>query len=842
MLAPPPAVRGMFAFLLIFLLPLQTLSQRVKQYIYTHYKTADGLASTIVNNAVQDHKGYIWLSTINGLQRFDGNKFISFRNDRGNRSTIPFDDVTYIYEDKGKNLWVLTADNRVGIFNTSNFRYKEIPIRKNRQFPVYMNKQFIETPDGRLLLHIRTDQVYAYHPQTQEFLPDNKTIPFPKNYQVNHIAQDQSSNKYWLATDSGLAVFNSVTGRLSYHGNNSENESIINVYGKERRLTYVSVDSRRRLLYVQWPRTSDHPVLKSINLKTGNLAQFDLKEQYGYGYNEIKASLEQRNGRTWIYGMPFLAELVDSSNQFLQFVKKEPDTELGIKFNNIYSLYEDRERNVWICTDNGLYVFNPDAHLFDNYRLSRPGQNTPIDTRVQTAIQLTNGSIWLGTINFGLFCYDRDFNPQPVPASIVAHQKDLSIWQIFQHSKNGFVWMFMEGGKIVIYNPANRQSEAFTLPFFDQTLVSQVTEDHDGNLWIGTQGGQIIRWNYQATSRIVKEFYLVQSAERIHKLFADKQGYIWAGTYGRGVLKIDPRSNKIVQQISKGAGKNSLWNSTATDIIQYDDSLLLISTDALNLLNTNTNKIQQISTHNGLPSNTVLSSMKDLNGILWLGMINGLCRANLQKGSYIVYDRNDGILDDNFNLGGAFKLSDGRLIFASEQNFLVFDPSRLKFGGSPFDVHITDFKLSNISLPVDSLMKLPKVNLSYNQNSLVVEFNALNYNKLNKLSYYYQLEGLDDDWIKSDDRHQAIYSYLPPGKYTFNARTKNADGSFSEKIASLAITVYPPFWKAWWFYGSLALVAVVAFYLVDRERAKRQAALQRVRSEIASNLHDDVST
>src|SRR5690348_4427079 len=103
-----PPFKKIFILLAIFLLPFFCLSQQTQQYIYTHFKTTDGLASTIINNVVQDHKGYIWLSTINGLQRYDGNKFLTFRNDKNNPSSLPADDITFVYEDQNKNLWVLT--------------------------------------------------------------------------------------------------------------------------------------------------------------------------------------------------------------------------------------------------------------------------------------------------------------------------------------------------------------------------------------------------------------------------------------------------------------------------------------------------------------------------------------------------------------------------------------------------------------------------------------------------------------------------------------------------------------------------------------------------------------
>jgi hypothetical protein len=123
----------------------------------------------------------------------------------------------------------------------------------------------------------------------------------------------------------------------------------------------------------------------------------------------------------------------------------------------------------------------------------------------------------------------------------------------------------------------------------------------------------------------------------------------------------------------------------------------------------------------------------------------------------------------------------------------------------------------------------------------VIEFSALNYSKLAKLDYYYQLQNFDTAWIKSDDRHQAIYTYLPPGKYRFKVKTKNVEGAFSPEISYLHITVKPPFWKTWWFYCAIAASIVLVLYFLDKERMKRLATLHNIRSSIVSQLHQDVS-
>jgi signal transduction histidine kinase len=150
-------------------------------------------------------------------------------------------------------------------------------------------------------------------------------------------------------------------------------------------------------------------------------------------------------------------------------------------------------------------------------------------------------------------------------------------------------------------------------------------------------------------------------------------------------------------------------------------------------------------------------------------------------------------------------------------------------------------RLWDRSLPVDSLAALEQLQLSYKA-YVTIEFSALNYNKLNKLEYYYQLEGLDTAWVRSNDDHRAVYSFLPPGGYTFRLRTRDVSGEWNPGEASLRIFVTPPFYKSWWFVLSLLLLGAAVLYVLYRERIRRLVTLHNIRSDIANHLHKDVST
>ena len=811
--------------------------QQPEQFVFTHYRLADGLASNIVNNVVQDEQGFIWLSTHSGLQRFDGNKFITFKSTPGRSNTLPADEVAQVYLDRNKNLWVLTADNKAGIFNKQTFEYREVPIHESSREKLHIEKTFIETANGELLLHFRkTAKLFQYNKKKDAFLPSS-LIPFPAGRAVNYIYHDKVSQAFLLSTDSGLVVrYLKSPGVQS-----AEVSSFLKAAAGERYLNYLHISASRQLFFEQWPKDVTHPVLKVVDLKSGRKKQMDLQLDYGLGYHQIRAVLEQRNGRQWVYGLPFIAGYANATGS-LQFLKKDYNKEKELKFNQVHSMYEDQQRNIWVCTDYGVYLFNPDAQLFHNYTLTTSKRFT-VEGKAQTALQQANGELWIGYRDLGLFRYDRNMHPLSLHAALAPLVNMRSVWDLHRHSKTGAIWITMQGGRLAVFDSVTQKAQLLSPPACERRAITTVTEDREGNLWLGTQGGNLVKWDYKTGAKeLAAGFSLVRKTGVVEKLFTDSEGYIWVATVGEGLLKIDPRTSRVVTQLTmEGPEGFRLWNNNPKDMIQFNDSLLLVAAGVLHRVNLHSHKVTHITNRDGLPSHTVQSLATDRDGLVWLGTMNGLCVTDLAKQSFTVYDQRDGLLNDQFNTSGAHQLHDGSLLFTTLESFVVFDPSFVQRKQTTGKAFITGFAVMNNSLSVDSLLKLKQIDLAYNNNYVAIEFSAFNYSQLTKLEYYYQLQGFDTTWIRSDNRHQAIYSYLPPGDYRFRIKTKNLAGEESPEVAYLNIQVDPPFWLTWWFFCLLLAVVSIVLYILYRERIKRLVSLQNVRSDIASHLHKDVS-
>lgn len=828
----------------LVLLSLVGLTQHRREYLFTNYSTSNvGLATNLINSITQDENGYMWFATYNGLQRFDGNKFITFRNSSDNNKTIPHNNIKNLFFDNHNRLWLAGNDNRIGFFNTTQFSFKEISIQERKPETSYIPKHFFQTYNGQLLLYEEKGNIYRYDDKAVQFILYNDFIKLPPRWKQNHITWDSFQHKYWIACDSGLVLFNPANKRLSYRGHNIENDPVIKRFENEKGIANLLVNNNNTISF--FVRYDTLYRLYYYNRNTGHATIENPGEKLGLNFFEIHGMFHQRNGRVWVHGVKLFAQWLPEEALFLP-VSSFHNAEYKIKSNYVNIIFEDRESNLWVATDNGLFLFNPDGQLFSSHRLAHPMEKPKDEEDVLTmsTFQTMDENIYIGSWQKGLFIYDKHFNPKQLPSALQALTKYLTIWGIHEHSKTGMLWFSIEdqgNRKLAIYNPKRGTIEWLTNPVFEGSPIINFEEDKEGNLWMGTKGGHLVKWNLQLETRnINKGFVLISKVSgSVRETYKDQTGYIWAVTTKSGLLRIDPKRNSIVRNYTEASGSDQL-SSGIVDLLQYNDSILVVATETnLNLIHLKTNTITSISIADGLPANTIRTIQKDKQGILWLGLLGGICRANLEKKTFTIYDRKDGIPYDNFVSVRGLLLRDGQLVFSTSENLLIIDPSKAVQSVRPSPPVITSFHLANKPLSIDSLLK-QEVKLNYDNSSISIGFSNLSFLKEKKQRYYYMMEGLDKDWVHADATKQAQYNYIQPGTYTFHVKSVNEDGIASSDFATLKIVVKPPFWKTGLFYGILAILGLLGLFLIDRERLKRLREVQQMRSQIAVDLHKDI--
>lgn len=834
-------MRNVYLALLFFVwVPLCVFGQQARQYSFKHFSTLNGLVSNSANAIVQDKDGFIWIATTHGLQRYDGNTFLTFKSAEGDASSIPTSNIVSLYKDKKNRLWLVGDNGSIGVFDTKKFEFHQAQAPKG--VTATQQQYFVELPSGELLLLSHDGNIWVYDEKSSRFTAAKEKLPVPAGWKISHVIWDHSIQKFWISSDSGLVQMDPATRRLNYRGHNKTNDPVISAVENIKGITDISIDRSGGVLGVIQERSSIAPHLFYYNPKTRRVTLSKLVDDLGVWHIHTDGFLSQRSGRIWLFGMPFLAEWNSTQGRFQPVIKGAESQQNGY-FNKVAHALEDRESNIWVATDNGVLLFNPDAQVFSNYDLVRPGEPVSYDL-VQAIAEADDGRIFVGTWRGGMYSYDKNLVPIPLPAVLKARGRELSVADMQEHVPTGDLWITQEGGRIDVFHPKTNAVTTVMDTLFDRSTIRQITEDTSGNMWFGTQGGRLIKWDYQRSGGNVKKGYSLAADKLgiIRKVHYDYQGFIWVGTAQNGLYKIDARTNKIVHRFTMdGPEGERLFSNAIKDISYYNDTTLLVAAGCLNIVNKKTYKVQFIGTKDGLPSNTVESVQKDKNNIVWMGMTNGISRLNLEKKVISYYDRRDGINYDKFIQTGVRQLSGGRIFFFTDHNFMVFDPANVSPKAQPPRPFITSIKIAGQPLSVDSLLNAKRLVLKYNNASISIDFSAMSFLTQQKLHYYYKLEDLDKDWIHTDRPITATYNYLPPGQYTFYVKCESIDGVPNENMAKFTISVRAPFWLTWWFYGLIALTFIGVWLLVDRERINRRKSLLQVRSEIASNLHNDIS-
>jgi len=825
----------------LLLLAINAAGQGARQYTFSHFGVSSGLASNEATDGLQDERGFIWVATNNGLQRFDGQRYLSFHHEKGNPSSIPHNFITQLLLDKKKNLWVLTGNGKVGTFDTKRFIFHEVKVKvKDTSVLAPADKELIEDEQGNLFLILHNHDFITWNEREQEFAAIHNFITLPADWKFIDILQQPGTKKYWIGRREGIAVYNLETKQLSYSGHNVEKEPLIDKWGTVPVPYNFHFDKRGRFWFDTW-------------IGSATIFCYDLKnkepvlDQYYFGstidgYHEIRGFMEQDDSTIWVKGLNVFARYLEKEKKFL-VVYNGYQNEQSIDYVRVNSLFEDRDNNIWVTTNNnGLYFFNPSEQFFSNVRQINRKTNLPGKGSMMSFILAKNRTLLAGAWSDGLYRYDSNYRTLPLNIQGIDEQSSPYIWSMTLSPDSNIIWMGAQPG-IWAYNQTTNTVTPYDPGLLKGRTLRQIAADKHGNLWIGTQSLGIFKWTAEKGKKNfdagLKLFPAIPPSQII-KIFIANNGYVWVATSNNGLYAIDPDTDKIVYHMGTDEPlERKVTSNQVTSVIQYDDSTIVFITNALYFFNT---KKERIVKTIKLPESTtgnICAMERDNNGYIWISMTNGIYRANPRNEIFIHFDRIDGIANDHFITGASFKTPRGRIIFGADNQFVIFDPLKIMINDPAPDIIITGLRLMNQPLLVDSLLKKDRIELNPETNSIAIEFSGLGYGRAYITKY--KLEGLDKDWIVADNTNQAVYSYLPPGNYTFLVKSEDAEGNPSKNMTKLVIKVKPPFWKTWWFLGVAAFAAVGLFYWLDKQRTQKIRATESIRTRIATSLTEDMS-
>ncbi|MBE7176956.1 MAG: hypothetical protein INR69_11145 [Mucilaginibacter polytrichastri] len=812
------------------------------EIIFSRLSLNDGLSSNFVNCIWQDKTGFIWVGTQDGLQRWDGRKFIQPYGKYGNHS-LPALPVHQILNDRKGRMW-LRMDHEIGIYDFESSRYQKIEVRSAGDMPE--NNDYVISTDrrGLVFLVIASAEILVFNPETNAFEHRPDVFDVPLKWRPYSITEDPATGNYWLCTTGGLIYYDYRTKEGFHRGNNPRKIKVLDQPELTNPLS-ISIDSHNTFWIVNWP-SDTYVRLFRFSEREGRISEQKIETSITPGYTEIYG-IKESNKLIWAYGANLFNIYDEEEKRFMIFYDQSSLT-YGIRFNVIKQVLEDRDHNVWVATDNGLYTSTIITDAI------RHGSITGLlDRDIVSINKIRDNRLLFGTWGKRVHAFrmgaglrltaDSAFTEDMYRGAPAGDDNYNAIWDVCENPVNGHIFLACQMGRLVEYDPVKRRSVFSTPPVFRGWTIRQVDAEPNGTLWFTTQQGLVVKKPLNGDFTAVLDLHSIANM-----LYIDNKGHVWVGTKGKGMYVIDAhRERMIARYTADGSNGARLSSNLITAACQLNDSLYAIAGSVnLDILNVNTGMVKQLTAYNGLPHRIVTAMRNDpQSGMLWMSTIGGICRYDYRTEQFRSYDQRDGLIStiNEKNLLSTGTSFGQYLGFAGGYSFVLFDPLAMRDKVAPKNVTITDLKLFDRYLPLDSIRRAGGLTLRHHENALSIQFASLSFTQRNKLRYFYMLE--DDgegEWIPAENSLTASFSSLPPGDYIFKVKCVNSEGLSPASVTELPIRIRPAYWQTWWFLLLVAIATAVPVFIIYRLRINRLVAVQRLREKVARDLHDDMGS
>ena len=835
----------------LFLLVSSPLQAQYPKIMFDRIAKEQGLIPGNVNDILQDSTGFIWMATENGLCRFDGYSFVYFKNEVNDTNSLSYNHVFSLLIDGEGTIWVGTLGGGLNKFNSETGKFKR----------------------------------YMHDPG------DPKSISSDIVYEVYR----DSKKRIWISTlGGGLNLFDPVMETFTHYRHNQKDENSIS----SDMVSAIYEDKEKNL----WFGTFDGGMNQFIDSEN-KFAHYQNNpgDKFSLSHNQVMDFLEDSKGRFWIATFGGGVDLFDREKKKFSSVKSDINFPIKPEHQNVRILFEDEE-SIWVGTYSGLFKF--DKNTFAKTAIySNPNDPKTIDdNKIRSIYKDRTGVVWVGTIagvnkydsmkkKFHLINFTENYkasldNSYTIPSkfltdnilwagpgeSTISRTKNRRI-RFFGEidSKNGFhtmlssnfyldemnyLWVGSYNG-IHYYNSA--KNEFFNVQYADDgtpwqgnNFVKWFYIDKKNRFWAGTMAGGLKF--YDPDKKILKRYTHHETDikslgdSRVISVFEDSHGIIWVGTYG-GLDVYNEKDGtfkhyKVIPNDSTCISNDRIYN-----IFESKAGVLWIGTyQGLNKYNRDKDNFERFTTNEGLGDNTIYSIQEDGAGNLWIRTNDGISKYDPVKKIFKNYNSKDGLPGMELNGNIYFKNNDGKMFIGSSNGLITFYPEEII--DNPFKPKIVLTKLSLMDREVkpgeDSPLKKPlnetdEVVLSYKEKVISIEFSALHFAIPSKNRYAYKLEGFLDKWVFVDANNRiAKFTNLNPGEYTLRITASNNDGIWSDVARSIKIIITPPFWETWWFRALAFLTLLFVIFLFYEMRLNKLVGIERTRSRIARNLHDEV--
>ncbi len=835
-------IKGKLFFITLLLSILIVIKLHGQNNVFDFYNltTEGGLPSNAITKIIQDKRGFLWFGTYNGLVRYDGYNFKVFLPEIANPGSISSHSIRSIYEDNKGFIWVGTSDglNKYDWKKEKFSRYSYYPknphsISNDYIYSIYEDKSGIlwfGTAYGVNFFDPRTNYF------TQFFL--DKTQKRDDYINITKIVEDYKGN-LWIGTWNGLTYIQKDGKILKQFWHDKDNPKSIG----SNLVSTLLIDNENNLLI-----GTNGAGLDKYDNKTGTFIHYktDPADASTISNSYITTIFQDKLNNIWVGTKNGLNEFNNEEGKFVRIFHNDLNPKSLIN-NEILSIYQDKTGIIWIGTLGGISKYYQPDNKFNYYQTDNlHPENGLSNNRVNSVFIDKKENIWVGTINgldkiingnmpsakFGTKVIHYQANPKNSNSLTDSYVKSVL------EDHDGIIWIGTDGGGINRLNPNTGEFKSYQIVKNDNESLSSggvpsIYEDKNGTLWFGTYDG--LNKFDRSTGKFRRYMSNPDDSNSLRNniiwvIYEDSHGSLWLGTDGGGVSEFNPRDNTFKNFLDGSSGKNG---QRVYSIYESSDGIMWFGTaEGLNRYDRNTGKFNLYTKDNGLPSNAINGIIEDKNKNLWISTNKGLSKFDIKSQIFRNYTKRNGLKGNEFGINDCFKSKNGNLFFGSSDGLLYFNPEEIKNEIITALVVFTDLKIYNQSVPIsdngilhESIASAKNINIPHDDDVISIEFALLDFYNVKSNEFSYKLSGFDFNWNDVGNRNSATYTNLPPGEYTFLVRAKNNEGIKKSKEAELHITIVPAFFQTMWFkfIAAIGLLLIIVLYFHLRTRAiKRQ--------------------
>jgi serine phosphatase RsbU (regulator of sigma subunit)/ligand-binding sensor domain-containing protein len=823
-----------FLSILICLIFTSNYSQPITNK-FIHFTEKDGLPSNNINCIMQDHLGYIWIGTSNGVTRYDGYEFKNFTIAPNDTNFLQQPLTFSLYEDSKGYIWIgsvsgVTKYDR----NKKTFKLYSISKYSQKYDRTLLISNMMETSNGNIICTV-TDYHYL-NIKNGLFLIDTKSNEITE---INISSVDSTNNlfqisqlgndKYLCAGIKGIGVYDL-------------NKNSIYWYPFRKQIAVISfLQNGNDSL---WLGTYYYGLIHH-NIKDSTYTTFPAFNKFINNENPLiisKVIYDQKKNLLLATNKGLM--LFNVRTNEISVSGADPQNPAALHSLDLRDILLDNSGSIWIASNgSGVSKYDIVKNNFQAYTAKVDDKNSIQPGWVSTIFEYNENELWLKSAAESIV----KFNPATETFKVMSLPKNFELFHVLRTS-NGKI-LFAGSNGFYVVDPIKWEFTKLKLPIdLKDNLVFTAIEVDNKTIWFGTLTGLYI---YDENSGAITNIDFKTlgigdvASNQVNLLTKDKKENIWIGT-PNGLFKYDADA-KLYSRVgfSKDPSK-SLTSQDINSLYADNENNLWIGTwlGGLNKYDQKSGTFEAYTQKDGLRSHSVQGILGDeKNNALWLSTFDGISRFDLKKKTFSNFGVDDGIHSNQFSDGSSLKTSNGLFIFGGSNGITVFNPNEIQNNLIPPKVSITDFKLFNKSILSGKNSPLAKpiyetknLILNYDENDIELDYFASNYVDPQKNQYAYKLENYEDDWRNVGNQRSAIYPNLPPGDYVFHLKASNNNEVWNDKGVSLNIKILPPWWKTWWafaiyFFGFVGILGGVRKFELDRRKEKENKKLLQLENE-----------